>query len=288
MCVIYEGIDFASVEANLGHCYVSDDGQALNVLFAVQHETGAIRRRAIDCPLGVSHGLTQLVQGHLPPDVGNDGYKTRETERWLRGHAAAFHTNQLWLNRSDTEREQYPRPSYFNGGAHVQSAAALQIVPACIAWLLQQIAPNATQNQRLSAAKDARRGEGAIVEAHPRIFLYSAIERLYRSDSAAVTIETLNVVAGYKERGAEAVGRHRTIYELLQTNQAWMGQAPRKLLPAAPPEQLVQSDHSFDAWLAALTAWAHENDETLGWMSAGIEPEHVDVEGHILVLRQHA
>lgn len=283
--MIYEGIDFANTETNLSHCYVSDDGQALQVLLVLPNEREHIQRRAIDCPLGVSLGLTQLLQGHLPPDVGNDGHKTRETERWLRGHAAAYQTNQLWLDRSDAEREQYPRRSYFNGGAHVQSAAGLQIVPACIAWLLQQIARDADPNQRLAVASAARRGEAPIIEAHPRMFLYSAIERLFRNDPTVVTVETLNSVAGYKENGEAAVGRRRAIYELLRANPAWMGQTPRQLLPADPPEQLLDSDHTFDAWLAALTAWAHEHDETLDWTEAAIEPDRVAAEGHILILR---
>jgi hypothetical protein len=64
-----------------------------------------------------------------------------------------------------------------------------------------------------------------------------------------------------------------------------MGQTPRELLPVTPPEEVIESDHTFDAWLAALTAWAHEKNETLGWIEAGIDPAHVDAEGHILVLR---
>ncbi|MEQ8854776.1 DUF429 domain-containing protein [Gimesia sp.] len=283
--MIYEGIDFAHIQANLGRCYVSDDSQALQVLLTGPNKPEDIQRRAIDCPLGVSWGLTQLVQGHLPPDLGGDGYKTRETERWLRNHATMYQTNQLWRARSNAEREQYPRASYFNGGSHVQSAAGLQIVPACLAWLLQQIAPDAKPNQRLAAASAARRGEGLIIEAHPRMFLYSAIERLYRSDSTVVTNETLNVVAGYKGNNLEAAGNRRIIYDLLQSNPAWMGQTPRELLPVIPPEEVIESDHTFDAWLAALTAWAHEKNETLGWIEAGIDPAHVGAEGHILVLR---
>lgn len=282
--MIYEGIDFANIELNQGHCYVSDDGQLLQVSLASPDEDALIQRRAIDCPLGVSKGFTQLIQGYLPPDIGNDGYKTRETERWLRGHAAAYESNQLWLNRGDVERDQYPRRSYFNGGAHVQSAAGLQIVPACIAWLFQQLAPDGQPDQRLAAASAARRGEGSIIEAHPRMFLYSAIERLYQNNPDVVTVETLNVVAGYKETGEVAVDRRRAIYQLLQTNPAWMGNAPRQMVPAAPPEQLVQSDHAFDAWLAALTGWAHDQDETLGWTDAGIDLDYVNAEGHILVL----
>lgn len=286
--MIYEGIDFANIQNNVGRCYVADNGHELHVLPVVPDPNIKLTRRAVDCPLGVSSGFTDLIQGHLPSDDGEDGYKTRKTERWLREYAAQYRTNQLWRERGEADRAQFPRPSYFNGGAHVQSAAGLQIVPDCIAWLyreLRELAHNAEAGQRLAAAGDARRGEGMIIEAHPRMFLYSAVERLYNHNSALIAIGDLNDIAGYKEKEPGAVGRRQRIYGLLKNNTAWMGQAPRDLLPAEPPEELVNSDHKFDAWLAALTAWAHHNDETLDWKTAGIAANQVSVEGHILVLR---
>ncbi len=49
-------------------------------------------------------------------------------------------------------------------------------------------------------------------------------------------------------------------------------------------DDLTDLDHSFDAFLCALTAWAHHYRQTMTWDMAGVPAEYVDVEGHILVL----
>ncbi len=279
MTMIYEGIDFANEQKSVGWCFVLDDGQTLRVLLE-RPENGEVRRRAVDCPLGVNAGFFRLLGGVLTDDHGNDGYKTRYTERWLRAHVAGYRTNQRWLGRSADDRRKFPRRSYFNGGSHVQPAAGLQIVPACLDWLLRELAVDQLPQDRLAAATAARRGEATVIEAHPRIFLYSAIERLFHLNNDLVSFRTLNDVASYRSH-KDCRGR---VYRFLQENPGWMGQSIRTLEPAEAPESLLASDHKFDAWLCALTAWAHENHETLLWTAAGIPHDIVDLEGHILIL----
>jgi hypothetical protein len=283
--VIYEGIDFANQQRNVGYCYVVDDGRTLRVL--LEHpEKGEIRRRAVDCPLGVGAGFSRLLVGDLTNDHGNDGYKTRYTERWLRAQVPGYQTNQRWLGRNADERREFPRASYFNGGSHVQPAAGLQIVPACLDWLLRELALDLPPEDRLAAAAAARRGEATVIEAHPRMFLYSAIERLYHHNNELISISTLNDVADYKDKGKTShEDRRGRVYRFLQRNFGWTGQNPRTLEPAEPPDVLLATDHKFDAWLCALTAWAHENHETVMWLAAGIPHDVVHIEGHILILK---
>jgi len=164
--MLYEGIDFANIQKNIGHCYVADDGNTLQAEPNRDHSQ-ELKLRAVDCPLGVCFGFSGLLAGNLPQDIGGDGYKTRTTERWLRNHATNYQTNRRWQNRTPAENAEFARVSYFNGGAHVQSAAGLQIVPACIAWLSAELSADLEPAQRLLVAGAARRGESEIIEAHP-------------------------------------------------------------------------------------------------------------------------
>lgn len=277
---VYEGIDFAINEENIGRCYVIDDGQQLTTTFTRPDEH-AIVRTAVDCPLGTTTGFLSLLQGDLPPDDGN-GFQLRRTEIWLRDTLRNYQTNQRWRNRDDAERKLFPRP-YFHPTQHVQPTLGLQIVPACIHWLFEKLAPDGTAEERLAAVAHARRGEASIVEAHPRPFLYSAVERIWRHQQATVTIPVLNHVAGKKEPGSRG-----EVYDLLRDNGCWMGAVQRTLLPEQPPQELLATkDHAFDAWLCALTAWCDNNGETIDWTQVpGLTQEIVEIEGHILVLRQ--
>lgn len=73
---------------------------------------------------------------------------------------------------------------------------------------------------------------------------------------------------------------------LFGANTKWMSNQVRDIQPATLPDELKVNHHRFDAFLCALTAWAHHHGECVGWESAEIEPGIVDIEGHILVLRQ--
>lgn len=278
---VYEGIDFANKEENIERCYVTDDGQQLTTTFT-RPDQYPIVRTAVDCPLGTTAGFLGLLQGELPPDDGN-GFQVRRTEIWLRDTLWNYQTNQRWRDRNDAEREQFPRANYFHPTQHVQPTLGLRMVPACIHWLAENLAPDGTTEERLAALADARRGEASIVEAHPRPFLYSAVERIWQHQHAIVTIPILNHVAGKKEPGSRG-----EVYNLLRDNGCWMGAVQRALLPEQPPQELLATeDHAFDAWLCALTAWCHDNGETIEWTHVpDLTQEIVDIEGHILVLRQ--
>lgn len=277
----YEGIDFANREENVGRCYVIDDGQQLTTTFTRPDELPIVRT-AVDCPLGTTVGFLGLLQGDLPPDDGN-GFQLRHTEAWLRDILWDYHTNQYWRNRDRVERRQFPRANYFHPTQHVQPTLGLRMVPACIYWLSENLAPHGTPEERLDALADARRGEASIVEAHPRPFLYSAVERIWRHQQATVTIPVLNHVVGYKKLPSS----RSEVYALLCSTNCWMGAAQRVLMPAQLPREVMATDHAFDAWLCALTAWCHDNGETIDWTQVpGLTQESVEIEGHILVLRQ--
>jgi len=79
---------------------------------------------------------------------------------------------------------------------------------------------------------------------------------------------------------------HRRVYSLIQSySAAWQGEHSRTL-PRTPDDPLFADKHAFDAWLAALTAWAHSHSETITFKEAALDEEVVDIEGHILILSQ--
>jgi hypothetical protein len=59
-------------------------------------------------------------------------------------------------------------------------------------------------------------------------------------------------------------------------------------MPEEAPEEILESDHAFDAFLCALTAWSHRQGMTIAWDQAepAISEEDVLHEGHILVLSE--
>jgi hypothetical protein len=125
---------------------------------------------------------------------------------------------------------------------------------------------------------------GEIVEAHPRMFMYSAVEKQYRRCRASVTQEVLFNVAEYKN----SPERRRFVYCFLQQNPGWMQPHSRKLMPEEPPKELLNSDHAFDAFLSALTAWSHQQGMTIRWDQTAprLSEDAVLHEGHILVLAE--
>ncbi len=276
---LYEGIDFALKKENVGHCYLRDDGQCLE-LIENGSSLGPVTRAAVDCPLGTTTGFQKLLVGELP-DESKDGFQLRQTETWLRKLQTDYNTNQHWRLRSPEDRQRYPHASYFNGAQHVQPTLGLRMVPACLYWLAQRLSPLSSTNERKQLLESARRGEGPIVEAHPRPFLYSAVERIFREDPSSLPLERLNHVANYKKFRES----RREVYTLLRDHQAWMGNARRNLLPNQLPQLLESSDHAFDAWLCALTAWAHNHGETISWSDVPtLARGDIEIEGHILVL----
>jgi hypothetical protein len=58
--MLYEGIDFASKDVNIGRCRLVDDGETLQLQLAFAEEE-QIKRTAVDCPFGTSLGFQQLL-----------------------------------------------------------------------------------------------------------------------------------------------------------------------------------------------------------------------------------
>lgn len=277
---VFEGLDFANHSEREGRAFLADDGTSLTVSFEPPAGTAA-KRIGVDCPFGTSAEFVSLLSGVLPDSIEDRTFQSRSTERWIRRVIGKeYQTCKLW---DATARREYDR-NYFHPTTHVQPAVAMRIVPNCLAWIIRQIADGSSSNDFILMA---RRGEGRIVESHPRMFLYSMIERVHRCETGVVITSVLNSVAGYKnkERSSHRA-RREAVYHFLREHTGWAANKPRRLEPERPDELLFVSDHAFDAWLSALTAWAHHNGECIRWDEAGISEKAVNIEGHILVLRQ--
>jgi len=276
--LVFQGVDFACRAKNYGDGCIIEKNNELHVAFQ-QTDGQRPDLMAVDCPFGTSAEFLDLLKGILPEKKPKDkSYATRMTERVMREMVKDdYSTPCLW---DDTARKMYGRKHYFHTTTHIQPTVAMRIVPKCLHWLLEEYGKISGLSGQ-DFLEQLRKGNGNIIEAHPRMFLYSAIERLYHLTPKIVTREVLYNVADYKERAE----KRRFVYGLLQTNQEWMGDFPRKLLPEEPPKELLDSNHAFDAFLSALTAWAHSKNETITWQEAGINGEFVIHEGHFLVLR---
>jgi len=275
----FRGIDFAGLEDNTGRCDLEVTGTMLTPHFG--DDRREVEMTGIDCPFGSSLGFTRLLMGQDPGYASHDGYKTRHTERWLREHLWAYRTNEHWRDNVANNPQQY-----VNQTAHVQPTLGLQIVPGFLDWFRTQVGNGAFQN----AITASRRGENAYVEAHPRPFLYSAVERIWTNlgpNLRPITDNALRAVVHYRDQRNPTESRalqRRETYQLLQQHaRHWLGHG---FALADPPVKLIDSDHAFDAWLSALTAFTHQEGMTIQWQVAGVSEEQVNAEGHILILSQ--
>jgi hypothetical protein len=284
----YRGLDFANRLANRGECLLRDDGETLTAhLGHDQPSTFQVIKTAVDCPFGTTVGFEMALRGEPILDVEDDGFKARVTEHFLRTRAAGFRTTQDWRAREGDDRRDYPRDCYFHPTRHIQPAVGMVIVPQLLHWLANELAPGRGSEERLTQLRMARRGDACIIEAHPRMYLYSAVERIRLCLGVAIPFADLDAVAGYGDAGARGEQFRLTVYQFLQSNTQWMGQNQHRVLAVeGGKRRLVEVDHAFDAWLSALTAWSHDLQETLKWNDVPeLRAEIVDVEGHILALR---
>lgn len=276
----YEGIDLANGIANVGRYFLRDDGQSLSL--SLDAPAQEITKSAIDCPFGTTRGFASLLVGEWPDQVPVDGFKSRQTEVRLRELIGRYQIVQRWRNRTDDERRLYPREAFYNGGGHIQPTLAMRIVPECLWYLVNRYGQGIEVAERRRRLVEARQGTGLWIEAHPRMYLYSALERLYRHRQASVSLNMLFTAARYKD----ARENRAALYNLLREETAWMGPSTREILPVAIPDELAESDHVFDGFLCALTAWSHSQGQCLAWQEVEIPAADVEIEGHILVLRQ--
>jgi hypothetical protein len=277
----YLGIDFACQKKRFGKCVLSDDGETLLLDFqdSVEHNPTCI---AVDCPFGTSCEFLDVLNGKIPVDAVDESLATRATERWIREYVSTeYNTARMW---NESARKVYGREHYFHTTTHVQPTIAMRIVPKCLYWLLTKEGERCPSRSGLDILQDARRGTGRIIEAHPRMFLYSAIEKQCRRCRESVTREVLFNVAEYKNHEDQ----RRFVYCFLQQNVEWLHPRSRRLMPEEPPIEILRSDHAFDAFLSALLAWSHKQGMTIRWDQTTPPLSEVAVvqEGHILVLRQ--
>ncbi|MEI9948269.1 MAG: hypothetical protein WDO74_04645 [Pseudomonadota bacterium] len=187
-----------------------------------------------------------------------------------------------WRSRQRTTPDEFEGVAFFNGSSHVQATLRMVIVPGLLYWLTGSL----LKDDRLPVLRDARLGRGHAVEAHPRLFLYSAMERIRIGTGQRIPTSTMGVIAQYKSEGADGTRGRRAALELLTSNTAhWLPQGEYRTIAPAAFDEMVANDHAFDAWLSALTAWAHEHSDT--WLSAhaGLDEGVVAIEGHILILK---
>lgn len=280
------GRDFACDKTKDVSCFLHDDGEKLHVKL-VKPPTVVVKLTAVDCPFGTSAEFLMVLNGRLPETRTDLSLATRATERWLREHVGGYKSVKLW---DDEAKKAYPkREYYFWKTSHVQPAVGLRIVPKFLDWLLQQkdeLYPDLDPKMCPSLFfQEMRQGKGVFVEAHPRMFLYSAIEKQYLSDKESVTREVMYKVASYKLKGRSGKECRQKVYDFLRSKKGWLGNYKREL-PDNLPNEFIKTDHYFDAFLSALTAWAHYNSLTIPWNNTEnmVTEESVFHEGHILVL----
>jgi hypothetical protein len=277
----FKGIDFANqADANVT-CYLEVENGVLKAHPDDGHEP--VERTGIDCPFGISLGFWRLLTGAAPGPF-HDHFKTRHTERWLRELLSGreYQANRYW--RDNVHRAPQ---LYFNQTGHVHPAAGFQIIPGFLDWFRREIGDECFD----ATMKASRRGESGYVEVHPRAFLCSAIERMWRTMNWPVNrgpaeCETaLRAVAQYKDaRNGSHRAQRECVYGLLrQHTQAWLGEGYQL---AEAEKWLFATDHQFDAWLCALTAFAHAQGLTIAWPDVSITEEEINVEGHISILKQ--
>lgn len=284
----YRGIDFSVDLNNWGECYLSVDLATKTLTATVVPPTDMTADQirnlptSVDCPFGTTEGFNALLRGEEPLACEWDrGFKTRHTEQWLRSELQNYRTNMFWRTLSDRVPKQY-----VNTTGHVQSSVGLVIVPGFLNWFLH----HQTHSQEDLVA--ARLGRGQVVESHPRPFLYSIIERIYRSDPNSTEEpgkweEILREVATYKGKKAKLNMAQRTMVTsfLRKQSDRWLWDGFHL---AEVPEDILATDHAFDAFLAALTSFAHDHQQTIAWDEVDkLSEEIVKIEGHILVLRQN-
>ncbi len=271
----FKGIDFANRQQNIGICYLAVTDQTLTAHF--NDSDPEVEWTGIDCPFGTSVGFSQLLLNQAPTYESGDGYKTRRTERWLRSHLWEYETNTYWRKNVASDPQHY-----VNKTAHVQPTLGLQIVPGFLDWFRNEVSDAMFRD----AIEAARRGDNAFLESHPRVFLYSAIEQIWRKlHPRRLTEHELRAVVQYKDKPKTSHAEKRAAtYKLLKQHAAlWLGNGYSL---ADPPDTLLSTDHAFDAWLSAVTAFAHAEGMTITWQDAGTSEEEVNVEGHILILKQ--
>lgn len=189
---------------------------------------------------------------------------------------------EVWIREKVREYKIVKGEKVFNSASHVSDALRLCcLIPKCMRWVMSGRPSDDTRRKHLILA---RRGRGKIIEAHPRMFLYSALERIERHSPGAVCNEgSLHHIRQYK---TSVASRHGVYTLLQQYGGLWQGERVSQMPELNENSELFADSDRFDAWLAALTARAHKHKQTMKWRAAKLPRQAVDTEGHILILSQ--
>lgn len=230
--------------------------------------SGKIRMSAIDSPLGTCMDFATVLRGEIPTQLIDNKLKERATERF-------------WRNRLIEIAKNYPETiRFFDQSSHLKSSAGLEIVPEAIYCLLKTLGNDGLMKARLGST-DAK-----VIEAAPRVFLYSMIERIRQFElnhGRAIDQGLIRAVKQYKSK--EDSERGLILDFLLEHFTSWSGGVNRQFQFAVDKQKLVADNHLFDAWLTAMTAWSFCHKQTLSSEDAGLDSHRTEAEGHIIALQ---
>lgn len=229
---------------------------------------GEIQMFAVDSPLGTNRDFADLLRGEIPEQLSDRKLKERATERFWRKRLL------------DIARHHPETTRYFDQNSHLKSSVGLEIVPEAIYCVQKAFGKRGLRDARIGSP-DAR-----MIEAAPRVFLYTIIERIRRSETQkgrAIDPRITESVKQYKSK--EGSDRGLILDFVLEHFRSWSGGINREFRFAVDKEKLIADNHLFDAWLAAMTAWAFCQKQTLNAKDAGLTGTRLELEGHIVALR---
>lgn len=283
MSPTYIGVDIADDLANRSRVELQDDGEQLTVAAVLDNYGDVLAGNqiaALDSPLGYPVPFGELVSSLTVLDIEPWRFKYRLTEAFVA---------DLVSNLPFIEESGHAVPQFFNRGSHVKPAVGLEIVPGAVREAMRLLGVlEAGPEERQAAIQHARAGDGPVLEAHPRLFLYSLLARIRAHLGDPLPVDLLTAARLYKTpagaRAAEAAerlaNRNLVLGYIIEHSEAWL--VPARALAHGP---VCDRDHDFDAFLCALTAFAHAHGQTLGWEAfAGLNAVVVHKEGHMLIL----
>ncbi len=152
----------------------------------------AVKATGVDCPFGVARGYQQLLAGEvvdLDDRNCDDEFKSRRTD--------------MRAGKTVCGYKVLKRGLYFHRTKHVQPACGMRTVPGFLHWLLDhelKLTERCLQERRNELVCCRLAENARYVEAHPRLFLYSAIERIWESGKlACLNEDSLQAIAQYKD-----------------------------------------------------------------------------------------
>lgn len=286
---LFQGIDLAKTTKNIGYCIIADDGNTLTV-HAIGDEANVpikyITRLAIDCHFGYPIDIIKLLNGTLPSIEAQKSKQFalwRKTEDWFADtQFPRYSTKSVWDSRIKHQSEELSG-SYFNKGCHIVPATGMHVIPRCLALIMGACDGDVLGTEGISQLRAAHRGESNIVESHPRLFMYSLLERIHVQNSLSAI--QLGNAAKYKQRKSTKVRNRKRRESIVHLLVKYCDKAISRTLNVPDVMLLSDSDHHFDAFLSAMTAWSHHHNLTTTWQEAKIPSDVVDQEGHISILR---